>query len=200
METHHNPQAICPRCGKEYTLENVVTTGKPPLTRVCDECRAKMKKTTVTIITYEDDVREIHGDCDFCGQTPCEHCPPDVTIVKESMLRAILEPYLVDPIIKKLYPRGIERYPHAEKYITFEGLKKASRETKETWEYEAELCDRVKAAFKGNECPKCGSKVFMIGDTIIDFNFPFVDGSRIRTRGPRTTKSVKCAACGLRKR
>lgn len=93
-----------------------------------------------------------------------------------------------------------KQYPHAKNYIFAEALATASKETLETWEYEAELCDRVKAAFKGDECPKCGSKVFMIGDTIIDFNFPFVDGRRIRTRGPRTTKSVKCAACGLRKK
>ncbi len=133
METHQSPQAVCPRCGKEYILENVVSTGKPPLSRVCDECRAKMKKTTVTVITYEDGQREIHGDCDFCGQTPCEHCPPDVTILQESMLRQVLEPQFVDPLINRLYPRTVteltKQYPHAARYITLQGLAQADKET-----------------------------------------------------------------------
>ena len=93
-----------------------------------------------------------------------------------------------------------EQYPHAKNYITHEGLEKASKETLETWEYEAKLCDRVIAAFNGNKCPNCGGIIFKIGDTIVDFNFPFVDGRRIRTRGLKTSTTVRCCDCGLRRK
>jgi len=227
METTHNPVCICPRCDKEYILENVITTGRLPLMRVCDKCRANMKKTTVTIITYEDGFREISGECDICKQFPCEHCPPDVTLVSSTTLRKIrrlygqlLEPILrtgIDAMIEDVLNGNLEptfvpsrlqkstntrtkQYPHVANYITAEAIEQADDTTMETWEHEATLCDSVIATFQGIECPWCGSRIFKIGDTVIDFNFPFVDSRRIRTHGLETSKFIECGKCILKKK
>ena len=94
---------------------------------------------------------------------------------------------------------------HAEKYITKEALENADEQTKQMWEFEAELCERVVEAFGQTEnsfptCPKCGSQVFKIGDTTVDFRVPFVHSQRIQVTGFRDSRLVKCAACGLTKK
>ena len=96
-------------------------------------------------------------------------------------------------------------YPNARKYI--KDLDSLDKETKETYEFEAGLCESVIQIMGSHECPKCKGRVFKIAETIVDFNFPFVDGRRIRVLKslleiPYTSEigiSVKCEKCGFKK-
>lgn len=40
---------------------------------VCEDCRSKMNKASVTLVLYEDGHRGIMLDCDFCKCAPCQH-------------------------------------------------------------------------------------------------------------------------------
>jgi len=99
------------------------------------------------------------------------------------------------------------KYPHVVGgYITEEGILRAEKQTLETWEFEAELCDSVIAAFKGDTdahvaiCPQCQGRTFKIGETIVDFNFPFVHSYRIQVYGDRQSRWVKCVSCGSKRK
>jgi hypothetical protein len=95
------------------------------------------------------------------------------------------------------------RYPHAATHITEEGMLRADKDTLETWEFEGEQCDSVIKAVGSHKCPKCGSVVWKIGETIIDFHFPFVHSLRVQVMGmmgSRGSESVVCVACGLKRR
>jgi predicted RNA-binding Zn-ribbon protein involved in translation (DUF1610 family) len=97
----------------------------------------------------------------------------------------------------------IMEYPNARKYI--KNLDSLDRETKETYEFEASLCETVIKAMGSHECPKCGRRVFKVGNNIVDFTVPFVSGFRIRPRDLSFTlrerrDSVECVNCGLVKK
>jgi hypothetical protein len=76
-------------------------------------------------------------------------------------------------------------YPHANKYITAKGIAEASKETLETWEYEASICSTVEIAVVGKDavgrlqCPKCGGDLFRLGDILVNYSVPFVSINRI---------------------
>jgi DNA-directed RNA polymerase subunit RPC12/RpoP len=99
----------------------------------------------------------------------------------------------------RMAEKGVS-YPNARKYIR--GLDDLDKETKETYEFEATLCEAVIRAFGSHVCPNCGSRVFKIGEVTVDFNFPFVDGRRIRVSCLKLKPSadlevfVECVQCG----
>ena len=93
-------------------------------------------------------------------------------------------------------------YLNAHKYI--KNLDELDEETKQTYEFEASLCETVIKAMGSHECPECQQRIFKVGSFIVDFNFPFVHGSRIRPSNFsfrfKPPKTVKCVACGLTKK
>jgi hypothetical protein len=99
----------------------------------------------------------------------------------------------------------MSEYPNAEKYVTKEALQNADKETKQTWEFEARQCERVVSAFGQADdcfptCPECGSRVFKMGDTYVDFRVPFVHSLRVQVTGPKERTYVECLGCGKRKK
>jgi hypothetical protein len=93
-----------------------------------------------------------------------------------------------------------EQYPHASKYITLEGLEKADKQTRDTWEFEAELCDRVVEVIGNQSCPWCKGNTWEIGDIIVDFRYPFVHGYRIQVFGANQSSWIVCHSCHLSKK
>jgi len=113
---------------------------------------------------------------------------------------------LKKPIGPETVEEAKEEYIHARKYITKDALEKADEQTKKTWEFEAELCDKVIEVMGGESCPWCASRTFAMGDIIVDFRYPFVDGYRIRVLGlpvvklpvrPTHSPWVRCTVCSL---
>jgi len=99
----------------------------------------------------------------------------------------------------------MSEYPNAEKYVTKEALENADKETKQMWEFEARQCERVVSAFGQADngfptCPECGSQVFKMGDTYVDFRVPFVHSLRVQVTGPKKCTYVECVVCSLRKK
>ena len=72
IPTIQNPIFKCSLCGKEEEQTDTVSTGIPDYW-ACRECRAKMKKLSITQVIYEDGYMEVIGNCDFCKQYPCRH-------------------------------------------------------------------------------------------------------------------------------
>lgn len=92
------------------------------------------------------------------------------------------------------------KYPHAANNITEEGLLRADEQTLETWEFEGELCDSVVNAVGSWYCPRCGVRIWKIGETVVNFYVPFVHSLRVQVMGNRGSRDVVCVACGLKRR
>jgi len=97
------------------------------------------------------------------------------------------------------------RYPHAATHITEAGLLGAGKQTLETWDWEAKQCDRVTEAVSSEACPKCGGKLWRMGDVLVNFYFPFVHSMRVQVpsllgMNSRDAGSVTCITCGLKRR
>jgi rubredoxin len=71
IPTIQNPVFKCSICGKEEQQIGM-STGIPEYW-ACRECRAKMKKFTLSFTFFEDGYAELAGNCDFCKQYPCRH-------------------------------------------------------------------------------------------------------------------------------
>jgi len=96
-------------------------------------------------------------------------------------------------------------YPHAVKYITAEGIATASKETLETWEYEASICSQVEMAVADKDavgrlaCPNCQGRIFRYSDIIVNYEVPFVSTFRVITifnKLPADGK-VQCISCRM---
>jgi hypothetical protein len=93
-----------------------------------------------------------------------------------------------------------KKYPHATRYITAQGILDADKTTLETWEFEAQICDRVLDVFPEGSCPFCKGRVFVIGNKgiIVDFSVPFVHSFRVQcrsNRGALRSRWVQCTSC-----
>ena len=97
------------------------------------------------------------------------------------------------------------KYPHAAKRITEAGLLRADKQTLETWDWEAEQCDHVTESVGSEACPRCGGKLWKMGDVLVNFYFPFVHSMRVQVPSllriaGRDARSVTCVTCGLKRR
>lgn len=98
-----------------------------------------------------------------------------------------------------------KQYPHVFGYITKFGILRAEETTLKTWEFEAEICDRVLELFptlaKTAACPYCQGRLFRVGkDILVDFSVPFVDGFRVQVQNSLShaqTVWIRCESCQM---
>jgi len=132
-------------------------------------------------------------DCPACG-TRCVHTK---TMLKCPKCGHVVNTVPFEELAKK--------YPHAATHITEEGLLRADKQTLETWEWEAQQCDHVTEAIDSEACPRCGGKLWKMGDVLVNFYFPFVHSMRVQVPSllgmkSKDARDVTCVTCGLKRR
>ena len=94
-------------------------------------------------------------------------------------------------------------YRYGPEYLC--GFNKLDEETKDTYEFEASLCEKVirtiglKNGIWFPTCPKCNFMAFKVGHFVVNFLFPFTSGWRVVWMDEDVGDFVQCAQCGFKK-
>lgn len=95
-----------------------------------------------------------------------------------------------------------KKYRYGPEYIR--GFDSLDEGTKDAYEFEATLCERVirtiglTEGVTFPECPLCGSRVWKVGHYTVNFTVPFTSGWRIVWMDDDIGDFVECVKCGRR--
>lgn len=167
IPTIQNPVYKCSICGKEEEQKGAVSMSIPKYW-ACRECRAKMRKFSLSTTIYEDGYVEVAGNCDFCKQYPCRHgneqgefnSPINPIKLPVELRKRWLETLMTFPAAKIVPDKKIVQAMSGKiqrPTLSLEGVREIEAEVEVYWPLgeggrPAEVYDEVEAILKAYGC------------------------------------------------